>query len=98
MQRGTPAVVILAAAQTTAMAPTPLRAASKRTVAELPEAARVNFLTSAAQLLSASLPTLSTHLGQCALRVRAHTAFGACPLRSLVGIFWVILTFYQRKK
>eukprot|EP00879_Flechtneria_rotunda_P011130 GHRR01011628.1.p1 GENE.GHRR01011628.1~~GHRR01011628.1.p1 ORF type:complete len:153 (+),score=42.42 GHRR01011628.1:1232-1690(+) len=49
------------------MGPKPLRATTRKAAAELPEAARVNFLTAAAQLVSTSLPQLSTHLGQQAL-------------------------------
>jgi hypothetical protein len=49
-----------------------MRAQSRKAVAELPETARVNFLTAAAQLYSTSLPTLSTHLGQQALQVSAE--------------------------
>jgi hypothetical protein len=52
------------------MGPKPLRATSRKTASELPETARVNFLTAAAQLLSTSVPQLSTHLGQQALLVR----------------------------
>jgi hypothetical protein len=52
------------------MGPRTLRATSKKSSNELPETARANFLTAAAQLVSVSLPQLSTHLGQQALKVK----------------------------
>lgn len=55
-----------------------MRAQSRKAVAELPEAARVNFLTAAAQLYSTSLPTLSTHLGQQALQVSTAPGLIEC--------------------
>ena len=51
------------------MGPKALRAASRKAASELPETARANFLTAASQLVSTSLPQLSTHLGQQALLV-----------------------------
>lgn len=51
------------------MGPKALRATSRKAAIELPETSRANFLTSAAQLVSTSLPQLSTHLGQQALKV-----------------------------
>lgn len=52
------------------MGPRTLRATSRKAATELPETARANFLTAAAQLVSVSLPQLSAHLGQQALQVR----------------------------
>jgi hypothetical protein len=51
------------------MGPRTLRATSRKAATELPETARANFLTAAAQLVSVSLPQLSAHLGQQALKV-----------------------------
>lgn len=59
------------------MGPRALRATSRKAATELPETARANFLTAAAQLVSVSLPQLSAHLGQQALQVRVFLLLSA---------------------